>query len=184
MRFNAPEHLHAWKLSHRYPAIHDNIFQLCSSHMRGLRVLDLCCSTGLLGARVAAYFGADVVGVDADERALNAARAAGLDIHLVHMHVDSFNLAPLENLIQQHQIQTVLARRCLPELFGHDLQAGAAFAQMLHRLKVQEVFIEGRVASKAAVNPLASLAGEVDLLAPHYRVSKLHHNVAFLKRVP
>jgi hypothetical protein len=72
----------------------------------------------------------------------------------------------------------------LPELFGHDLQAGAAFAQMLHRLKVQEVFIEGRVASKAAVNPLASLAGEVDLLAPHYRVSKLHHNVAFLKRVP
>ena len=87
-----------------------------------------------------------------------------------------------QNLLQQHQIETVLARRCQPELFGQDLAAGHTFAQMLHRQQVQEILVEGRQASKAAVNPLASLAQEVELLGPYYQVRKFHRNVAYLTR--
>ena len=184
MRFNAPEYLLQWKQTGKYPAIHNDIFQLASNCMNGLAALDLCCSTGLLAEHISAHHGIPVVGVDADEAALAKARAVGLSVDLQHMRIDSFNLEPLEKLVEQRQIETVLARRCLPELFGHALEAGRAFAQMLHRQQVLEVFVEGRVATKLAVNPLASLAKEVEMFAPHYRVSKTHRNVAYLTRVP
>lgn len=184
MRFNAPEHLLHWKETGKFPSIHNDIFQLASHCMNGMAALDLCCSTGLLAEHISAYFGIPVVGVDSDEAALAKARAVGLSVDLQHMRIDSFNLEPLEKLVEQHQIETVLARRCLPELFGHTPEAGQAFAQMLHRQQVLEVFVEGRVATKLAVNPLASLAKEVEMFAPYYRVSKTHRNVAFLKRVP
>lgn len=182
MRFNAPEHLQAWQATRQFPAIHDDIMHLAYSHMRGLTALDLCCSTGLLAQRVAVQLGVQVIGVDADERALAQGRAAGLEVPLVHQRIDPHDLRPLENLLQQHQIETVLARRCLPELFGQDLAAGHTFAQMLHRQQVQEILVEGRQASKAAVNPLASLAQEVELLGPYYQVRKFHRNVAYLTR--
>lgn len=183
MRFNAPEHLQFWKDTGRFPAIHDDIMHLASSHMRGLTALDLCCSTGLLGQRVAAHLGAEVVGVDGDTRALALGKEAGLDVRLVYQRIDPHDLQPLENLLQQHQIETVLARRCLPELFGQALAAGRTFAQMLHRQQVQEILVEGRMVSPGAVNPLASLAQEVELLGPYYQVRKLHRNVAYLTRV-
>ena len=52
-RFNSPEHLETWKLRGRYPAIHDCIADTAATFMKGSRLLDLGCSYGLLGARIA-----------------------------------------------------------------------------------------------------------------------------------
>jgi hypothetical protein len=75
----------------------------------------------------------------------------------------------------------MLARRCLPELFGDDLPLGRDFAAAIHGAGIKEIFLEGRVVTQGAVNVLKSVADEVDLLSGHYHEVKRIGAVSYLK---
>jgi hypothetical protein len=86
-------------------------------------------------------------------------------------------------IIEQHHVDIVLARRCIPELFAYDLDLGHAFAGVLAVSGVREVFLEGRVASPRAVNPMASVEAEVAVFVDHYRQTRTWGKVVYLRRM-
>lgn len=143
-------------------------------------VLDLCCGTGLLTQRLCDA-GYDAIGIDADAKSLAAANSAGVTAPLERWRIDRESLPLLSCLITQRVIKTVVARRALPELFGHDLPAGGVFAEMLAASGVRDVFLEGRIRTARATNPLASLVGEVELFAIYYKPHARLGNVAYLR---
>lgn len=181
MRFNSTEHLEAWRTRGIYPRIHDAMAQVITTYSNAEVGLDLCCSFGLLGQRIASATGMLVVGVDADDRALQAGKAAGIGIELVSMRVSRETHAALDAMIERCKVQAVFARRALPELFGHDIAYGRTVAWMLRQRGVREVFIEGRVAAPGAVNPLHSLDKEVALMTGPFVEARRIGNVAHMK---
>jgi SAM-dependent methyltransferase len=183
MRFDSTEHLEVWRRTGRFPAIHDSIFSAIENFMRGSRVLDLCCSTGLLAQRLAKLLKVTAVGVDADARALERAWEAGVDVPLVEMKINDETMSELASVIRAHRIDVLVARRAMPELFGDNLPLGHQFSAMLYDLNVREIFLEGRVATRNAVNPLASIDKEVELFGGHYVLARSIRSVAYLKRI-
>lgn len=175
MRFDAQELVDAWKATGAYPRIHDDIFNVAVSELRGVRVLDLCCSTGLLTHRVACALKVNVLGIDGNKAALERGEAAGLLREPVHLQIGRSTITQLLELISARGITAVLARRCMPELFGSDLDLGREFAGGLRDAGVDELVLEGRVATSAAVNPLASIDDEVRLFAPCF--AGAHHRL-------
>ena len=183
MRFNSEEHLVTWQGNKKFPAIHDDIFFAISAFSKGNGFLDLCCSTGLLAQRVKAYIAKNVVGVDGDEAALQLAGLSGIDVELICLKVLPETIKELAKIIEKHKIDTVIARRCFPELFGNDIEFGEVFAELLYQLGIKEIFIEGRIATKTATNALASLKDECQLVSKYYEVIKTHKNVAYLRKI-
>lgn len=181
MRFNSTEHLDVWRQRGIYPRIHDPIAQVITTYCNAEVALDLCCSFGLLGHRIWDSTGMQVVGVDADDRALQAGKAAGIRIELVSMRVSRDSHEALAALVEACKVQAVFARRALPELFGHDIAYGRSVASMFKRLGVRELFIEGRVATPGAVNPLASLDKEVELMTGPFVEARRIGNVSHMK---
>ncbi len=181
MRFDAQEYVDTWKSTGRYPAIHDDMFTAVQAFMQGKSALDLCCSTGLLGNRIMQKLGVRCIGVDGDLAALALGDEAGLMMPLIDLAITPDTMKDLYKLCQAHKIDTVIARSCMPELFGQDLSAGRKFAENLAKIGVKEIFLEGRVATKNSVNQLATLKNEVELFPPHYKVVRVHKNVAYLR---
>jgi hypothetical protein len=181
VRFNSPEHLASFRWHGRFPIIHDAIADVVTAHMRGDRLLDLGCGYGLLGQRIAKQLGGCfAIGVEADAAAIGAGQAAGVTIEFAHLKVTKATVPQLLRLVERHKITTLIARRVLPELFGDDLQAGIEFAAGLSLTGVKEIFLEGRVQSISSVNPLRSVAEEVELLDPACREVKRFGAVSYL----
>lgn len=179
-RFNSVAYLEAWKTQHQFPAIHDDIFNAIST-VPGT-VLDLCCSTGLLGQRLIEA-GRVCVGIDGDRAAAVRAMAYGikLDIHCVPVSGATFSM--VKAIIESHGVEVVAARRCIPELFNRDHRSGRVFAAMLYALNVKHIFLEGRVPTDRAVNSLPTVEAEVALFASHYQLVVLQGRVAHLERL-
>lgn len=170
MRFDDPGYLETWRLKKVYPRIHDAIFGAFMSHARGTAVLDLGCSHGLLAERLIHFGGAfHAVGVDADEKAIERGVAAGIQATLIPLRLTDATLCRLTGLIKDHGLNVVIARRILPELFGDDPTFGRRFAEEIAAAGIAELFLEGRVASGRSVNPLRSIAEEVELVSGSYR---------------
>jgi len=183
MRFNSEQHLVTWKTGKRFPAIHDDIFHAILAYSKGKSFLDLCCSTGLLAQRIKQHLVYDVIGVDADETAVSLASLSGIDVPLICLNILPETLKELAQIIKKFKIDTLVARRCFPELFGNDIEFGQVFIELLSQLGVQEIFIEGRITTKTAINALASLEDECQLVSKHYKVIKIHKNVAYLRKI-
>ena len=184
MRFNSPEHLATWQRTKRYPAIHDNMAAAANSYVRGARLLDLGCSYGLLGARIAKEAGSHrPVGVDADKSVIDAANQAGVPMEFYHLEVNAETLSRLETIIMCHGIDVIIARRILPELFGLDPVLGCNFAAMCAAAGVKEMLVEGRVVSARSTNALASIDDEVDMLSMSYREIRRVKAVSYLRAV-
>ena len=184
MRFNSPEHLETWKRTKRYPAIHDAMFDAAGSLLRGTRVLDLGCSYGLLGSRIAKLLGYDTaIGVEADKSVISAAEQAGVSLVFHNIRVAADTMSQLEAIILAHGINVIIARRIMPELFGDNLQLGADFAGMCAYCGVKEMLIEGRVLSGRSTNALASIDAEVAMLTGGgaYREARRIKAVSYLQ---
>lgn len=181
MRFDAHEYVDTWKATGRYPAIHDDIFHAIQSFMCGKSALDLCCSTGLLGTRVLKKLGVNVIGLDADTKAVDYAKQAGIPIEIINATLARKNMKDLAQLCQTNKIDTLLARRCMPELFGDDLEAGRKFSDLLSLAGIKEIFIEGRISSSRSVNNLSGIKQEVELFTNNYKVARVYKNVAYLR---
>lgn len=180
MRFNSIEHLQAWQRTGRFPAIHDAIAAAVNSFGCSLGYLDLCCSFGLLGQRLIRENGCDVVGVDIDADAIAAGQAAGIKAKLIHMPVKPDTLKDLVQICQSNTLGGIVARRALPELFGHDLAFGETFTNAMADAGIKEIFIEGRVATRNATNPLSSIDKEVALLGSRYKQVRRVGAVSYL----
>lgn len=181
-RFNDIHYLVSWKAGDGFPAIHDDIFNMVQEVAPEGAILDLCCSTGLLAQRFLEA-GRVAYGIDGDRAAIARSMQYGIkvDLHAVNISPAAFPF--LESFIESHEIRTIVARRCLPELFGQDLGAGRAFAALLQKCGIQHVFIEGRIPVKAAVNLLATIQDEVALFEERYRLAALRGRVAHLEKL-
>gem|GEM_PF-4820675 len=169
-RFNSPEYLRAWQLQGQWPAIHNAMTDFALANMRGSFLLDLGCSYGLLGARIAMEAGGlACAGIDADAKVVEAAVEAGVPMRFHVLSVNKDTLPDLEKILTVSRPKTMIARRVLPELWGYDLEGGRAFVELLAASGLREIFLEGRVASERATNPLRSIDDEVTLLSPRYR---------------
>lgn len=182
MRFDSPELLQAWRETGRWPAIHDAIAQMALEYLRGQVLLDLGCAFGLLGARIVAETGLrSAIGVDANKATLAASEAAAVPVTRYCLQiVDRPSMAELGAIIKRHQVDVIVARRILPELFGHDIDLGRAFVDMAADLGVKEMLVQGRVETPDAVNPMRSIEREVFFLNQRYDCVALRGPVAYL----
>jgi SAM-dependent methyltransferase len=182
MRFDAAEHLAAWQRTRTYPAIHRPICDMVMNFARSERFLDLCCSYGLIGHYLAERGGMTAVGVDRDGAVLDRARAAGVAIPHYPLRITRETTDQVMQLVDQHQLTGIIARRALPELFDRDLDFGREFFMQARAHGIRELFLEGRVVSPAAVSALPSIEAEIELVEPWFvlfrRVRSLAHLVA------
>lgn len=180
MRFNSIEHLQAWQKTRQFPAIHFAIAGVVSAYCKGDRFLDLCCSFGLLGQRIKHESGAFVMGIDADADAIAKGKAAGIDIPLINMKVLPSTQNDLVQILDVNRINSIVARRALPELFGNDPAFGQDFVNAVADAGVKEFVIEGRAATRNATNALSSIDKEVALLSGRYKEARRIGAVSYL----
>jgi len=184
VRFNSPDLLYAWQRTGQWPRIHNAIADCVIGEAPAGPLLDLCCSFGLLGERLRRQLGIPVVGVERDEAAVKLGQDAGVQMTVEIMPVNRDTLADLAQFVSGARVKTLVARRALPELFGHDLELGRDFAVAMRDAGVDEVFLEGRRPTPKATNKLASIHDEVALMGAAFRMVALHGAVARMKGQP
>lgn len=181
MRYDSAAHLAAWAKDGTFPKIHNAIVNVAAAELGARVVLDLGCSYGLLGARLIKMGVVDIaIGVDIDGDVLQAAHDAGVPITQHHLKIEPATFAELLASVRGHRVTAVLARRILPELFGHDIPAGKQFAHLLARAGVKEMVVEGRVISPSATNPLQSIDAEVAMLDEAFKEKRRVGAVSYL----
>lgn len=183
MRFSSDDHLKAWTLDRKYPPIHRQIVRAVLDHSVTFRYCDLCCWTGLLGQQVLDRSGTGtvVVGVESNQHAIDCSEAAGVKVKIFPMWLKRDNLSDFAELLVENKIEALIARRCMPELFGSDLEAGKLFAEYMAGIGIKEIFLQGRVVQPAATNPLFSVVKEIELFAEFYRSVMLEGQIAVLR---
>jgi hypothetical protein len=173
LRFNSIERLRDWQRRGAFPNIHDNIFNVARSYMDGDGVLDMCCSFGLLGQRILeAGSVQEVVGMDADEWAIEQGRSGGISARLFSIQITPDTLSDVVKIIREYKLSVMVARRCISELFGDDLGFGPVFASAIRDAGIREIFLEGRAIVARPTHPIPSVKEEVALFAGCYREVK------------
>jgi hypothetical protein len=180
MRFNSIEYIFAYSKTGIFPAIHKNIANMALDHVQGRSGLDLCCSYGLLGQQLANRGGYVMAGIDSNFKAVDLAQIY-VDMPVYQIRVDRNNLDKIRNTVYVRDITFIVARRCLPELFGDDLEWGIDFFAAMREYGVRELVLEGRVKTKNATNALHSLEAEIDLVSDSYTPYQQTGNVAYLR---
>ena len=164
-----------------YPSIHDRIFEMIEGRIKGATVLDLCCSTGLLGQRIQDELNKTVFGVDADKKAFESAASYGVDVNRIQMKIDAANMTPLISFIADRGINVLVARRCLSEVFFNHVDKGPIFAErLLNETKVREIFIQGRREQPNATHPIPSCDAEVALFKDFWTEAYTGFEMAYL----
>lgn len=152
-----------------------------AAHLKAQSILDLGCSYGLLGARIADEAGGiKCAGIDTDAKVIEAAISAGVAMRFFNMKITRETLPDLAVVLEETGATAIIARRVLPELWGEDQLGGAHFAITLAENGVREILLEGRVASERATNPLKSIGDEVRLLSEKYREVRRSKALSYL----
>lgn len=186
VRFSSEDHLVRWRETGSFPAIHDDIRAMVSARAPAKPLLDLCCSTGLLGESLAAE-GFTVFGVDCNGKTIRLGVSSGVKMPMTAMTLRVDNWGMLAEFIALRGIVTIVARRCIPELFTHAREQLHAerFVSMVALAGIEHVFLEGRIRTPRAVHPLRSVDREVAIFEKRYRVAYQQGNVVHLmKKTP
>lgn len=183
MRFNAPEYINEYAVNGQFPKIHRNIVDMAVAHVKGRKGLDLCCSHGLLGQQLMQRGNFQMFGVDGDKKAVQLAHEHKIWMDVFHLVIGKNTMEVLTNLVKSQDCSFLVARRCLPELFGNDMEFGIDFFHQMREIGIKEVVLEGRVATKKAVNPLFSINAEIDLISQDYKLWQQEGNVAYLRAI-
>lgn len=170
MRFDAPEHVDAWRSTGRFPVIHDAIVRLVQEEIdpRAGTVLDVGSSTGLLTRRLTDS-GYVVAAAQEPGAALDAGRLAGLydGVPVFDQRITPATLPDLLDWLQERGVTAVVARRVFPEL--HDALGPEMFGQLAAGLGyagVRTIVLEGRQARSNTLHALGSRPNECEALAP------------------
>jgi hypothetical protein len=182
MRFDSQEHLNEWIVNKSYPKIHDNIFNSACSYLKSDIALDLCCSYGLLAARLSTKLNIKMYGIDASYKVIEAGIKSQIPADLSIINVSETTINDVFNLISANGIKAIIARRALPELFGNNLDLGKQFAIGIAKAGIVEVLIEGRAKNANAVNSLSSIDDEIKLMSCAYELRRNFNNIAYMTR--
>lgn len=182
-RFDSEQYVKEYQETGKFPAIHDELFNFIAAEANGERFCDLCCSTGLLGQRLKKKMPgcSFVMGVECDHKAIEAGKAAGVTIPVYEMTVNQENMPNLTELLYHHQVTVLVARRCLPEIFGADSSWRTFFVSELIDAGITEVFIQGRNDVKDHKNPLHNVTKEVELFHGYYKSVRLRGQCAHVR---
>lgn len=183
MRYDSEELVKRYKESGQFPEIHNDIFNFILNIMPvNARMLDLGCSTGLLTIRLQRA-GFACIGIDGDMQAITKSPAEPIrdfiPAPVIFKEVKQPYIQFFEWL-DQYRCNTLVARRILPELFGHDLPLGKAFIMLLRHAGINRIFLEGRKAHQQPVNALATVDDEIELLSDCYELKQRAGNCAYL----
>lgn len=170
MRFDSPEHVQAWKASGAYPRIHAPIFEAAVTEMlpppeSAGPVLDLCSSTGLMGAHLR-QLGYEVYWAEPDTKAYQLGLQHGAITsrdRLFTPPIEDRTLAAFAGWVADAGIRWVVARRCFPELSLHmDL---TAFVVALADAGVQGIAVEGQKMNARSTHPFGHGETQARVLA-------------------
>ena len=195
-RFNSKLHLEGFRDGRGYPRIHDNIFNLIAETWTGGSFVDVCCSTGLLGQRLIDKLGVMCCGVDGDAEAIANGKAYGIQMKVHHLIINEETLGLFSRILDQHDVNTLVFRRCISELFatgltlgvGNTVQAGVKeeFAAQVVDLCVakgiDEIYLQGRAETASAKHPIPNLKAEIKFFLPQYEVQVDRGQCAYLRR--
>lgn len=169
--FARQSNLDDWKARHVYPKIHDAIFAAYLNHCVGDRgcTLDLGCSTGLLGRRIADT-GASVVWADGDGNAAQRGTEAGvIDAaygRLWCRKLDPDSWPDFVNWLRGFDVRTVVARRVLCVL--SDVVPADVIRQGFADAGVRTILLEGQKVDKRSVQRNARAGDQVAYLSPDF----------------
>ena len=176
------EHVQAYIDHKGFPNIHEPMFASIKRNTpEGARFLDLGCCQGLLAVQVAVKHAGHVIGVDGSAGYIkNAIEHPNVQYYLLKIDGDEA-LCALQDIIMEHQVQFVIARRIMPEIVETaGIGLATKVARMFRTVGVG-VFLEGRIDSKRAVNPLKNLAAETALFTgERYRVLDERRGINYL----
>lgn len=171
-RYDSDEYLAEFQERGRYPAIHDPLFTLIAEELTGRSVCDLCSSTGLLGERVRRLLHVNVVGIERDRDAASRGHSSGVQVLTLITPVVPDTLELVEAFLAEHCVDALIARRCFSELFGFLPTFRRPFVDMLRRVGVREVFLQGRVPSARSTHPMPTTRDDYWVLVEngHYKL--------------
>lgn len=180
-RFADQKYIDEYKEKGIFPKIHDDIFNLVSGTAMRDVTMDLGSCTGLLSVRLAGVMPA-VIGLEGNRNYVK--RSVEHDrVKIENLYVTAENLAAIEKIIKDNKVRIVVARRVLPEIAETGgIQLVKDMAKMFHAAHVEEIFIEGRKASKNATNPLSDMMKEAKALSEYYQPLMKHKNCLGLVR--
>jgi predicted TPR repeat methyltransferase len=165
--FARQENIDAWSARREYPRIHDAMFGAFVSRAFPVdgAVLDIGCSTGLLGRRIADT-GTTVVWADGDADATSRGQAAGIigSLWLGRMNPDTW--PDLCQFIRDEGVTLVVARRILCVL--SDAVPTDQIADGFADAGVTAVLLEGQKVDGRSVQPNARADEQADYLADRF----------------
>lgn len=179
MRFNDNEYLHAYYKDGSFPHIHDDIY-IASTQIKIGVAIDIGCCFGLLAARIANDC-EKVIGIDISEAYLQKA-VKHPKVEYLKLGVDKKSIDRLSYLLQSKRVDTVIARRVIPEIYetgGFELCN--EFCDTLAKCGVKYIVLEGRKSNSKAVNPLKNADEEVKAMSRHYQLVGSYKNCRILK---
>lgn len=179
MRFNDSAYVNAYIELGVFPSIHKSIISTAIEHVKGKRGIDLCCSHGLLGQQMMLH-GFFMMGVDGDKTAVKLAKEHKIAMPITLTPITRKTLQRVSKKFLDFHADFIVARRCLPELFGNDLAFADIFFTQMKSIGIKELVIQGRVKTAKAVNPLSSIDAEIALVSPHYKLQHKNGDIAYL----
>ncbi len=163
--YNDSKHLKAWTSRRTYPAIHNGIFDAVSSLSRwDGGAIDVCCCYGLIGQRIRHHLGRPAMGVEGLQWQIDAALAAGIEIPLYRMMIAPDTIDAMGRLIRDFGAVTMVARRCLSEIFYPDQSFASEFGKVVIESGIKEIFLQGRAFSSRSTHPIPHTDAEVALM--------------------
>lgn len=181
MRFNDEGYLKDY-LKGKFPVIHDDLFTLLSNRSRGDSFCDLCGNSGMLGQRIIDEMRSPCILVEGDPNAIAMANKYATSIPKYHLRVSKETYPELRRLFGLHKVDTLVARRCISELFtAPDDPDRILWADMLAEVGVREVFLQGRAPVKTATHPLPSVNEEIQIFLSRFKVHYQEKQLAYLR---
>jgi hypothetical protein len=155
-RYDDQEYLDLWVSDGEYPKIHNRMFdgvrQEFPPPSKDLVFLDLCCSTGLLGAHLR-ELGYGVAFADGDEQAVVRGKAAGTygSDPLWFGQITMDTVESLGGFMAESGVTDVAARRCLCVL--SNVVPLDVFGRVFADAGAKRLLLEGQVISSRAKQP-------------------------------
>jgi len=195
-RFNSTTYVDHYKVTGRFPKIHDNLFNLITETWEGGSFIDVCCSTGLLGQRLIDKLGVMCCGIEGDSRAITAGKQGGVQMTVYQTYIDEKSLANLSRILSDHDVNTVVMRRCVSELFAKGMPLGVGntvqtelkpgfaekFIDTLLAAGVDEIYLQGRAESASSKHVIPNVEAEIKFFSTHYDVRVKRGQCAYLRR--
>lgn len=178
-RFADQHYITAFNDTGEYPHIHDAIAATVRVWSDGRNALDLGACTGLLAHRCTAWC-PEVVALEPNpdymHRGMSHPRVTWINQGI---RLDS--LPALAQIIVNHDIELVIARRVFPEI-GPVVTAAASL--VMAAAGVNRIILEGRRPSSRATDPMPSADHEVRALSPAFTMTHRNGHVRVLDRNP